>query len=363
MANLELIAPQKTALFQFSTAPVHNMLCSLFLLNEDKSEITDWITQTVNELTPAQLRTNKLVTTLASRLLEETNWASFPSWLAHLQSREPLNIRDELVDDFLKASAGYIGVSVDDLPTPEALLADAEAYVSIYEQVYEKKGHRCDCEFHAEEHRLLSNPALLQETLVTHLQWMWGEYLRPEWERIQSMLTDSIAAFETLDFSGMSTEDALRRITGRDQMPQIWGHWIATIEQIVMIPSAHIGPFLMTIDKSESTVWLVMRAHIPDGANISSPSLTRSELLMRMAALSNDTRLRILELLNTEGEQNANEIQTQLDLTQSATSRHIQQLFATGYLHQRRLEGVKHYRINYDRVHNTADALIRFLEH
>jgi ArsR family transcriptional regulator len=362
MANLELIAPHKVATFRFSTAPVHNLLCSLFLLNDEKDEFSEWVNAMVEGLSTDQLRENKMLTGIASRFIEGKEWSSFPEWLEAMEARDPQVMHEWLIKDFLKASSEIMGLPPDQLPSPEEILADDEFYLSTYEKVYEKKGHTFDREYHKKEYQLLKDPTTAKEKIISYMRRMWEDNLEDEWERVQPMLHDSIKAFESLDFSDMSTEEALLRITGRDHLPQIWDHWIATTEEVVIVPSAHIGPYLMTMDKNDTTVWLVVRAHIPEGAAISSPSLTRSELLMRLSALSNDTRLRILELLNTKGELNATDIQNELDLTQSATSRHLMQLFATGFLHQRRLEGVKHYSINYDRITNTADALVGFLE-
>lgn len=361
MANLELIAPQKAARFSFSTAPVYNLLCSLFLLCENKDEITEWVTQMNQQLDDDQLQTNKMVASIASRLISGKNWSNFPEWLAYLEELDPHQMQDLLVEDFLQASAKILGIPVEQLPSPEEILADESIYLSTYERVIERKDYKFKKEYFQQEYQLIKDPVAGKDTILSHLQWIWETHLQPEWDRIQPMLQDSITAFESLDFSGMSTDEALTRITGRDQMPQIWEGWIATAKEVVIIPSAHIGPYLMTMDNIDGTVWLVVRARIPEGAGISSPSLTRSELLMRLSALSNDTRLRILEYLNQEGEQNANEIRKKLELTQSATSRHILQLVATGYLHQRRLDGVKHYHVNADRIGDTADALVRFL--
>lgn len=362
MANLELIAPHKTARFSFSTAPVHNLLCSLFLIIEDKEDITEWTTQMNRQLSEDQLKENKLITGMASRLVQGRNWDSFPNWLENIENRHPAELQEWLIIDFLKASAKHQNISTDQLPTSEEILANEDIYLNTYEQVYSHKGAPFDRDYHRKEYQLLLDPVKVKASILSHFRWMWQEYLQPEWERIQPMLQDSIKAFESLDFSGISTEDALRRITGRDQMPQIWNNWIASAEEIVIIPSAHIGPYLMTMDRVENKVWLVVRAHIPEGAAVSSPSLTRSELLMQLSALSNDTRLRILELLNEKGELNANVIQNQLGLTQSATSRHLLQLVATRYLQQRRLEGVKNYAINHKRINQTSDALIQFLK-
>lgn len=364
MANLELISPQKAAAFAFSAAPAHNMLCSLFLLNEDKDQISTWVTQTLRRLTDEQLENNQLVTAFASRFLDNTNWESVPAWIEQLKKHDATEMRDWLIEDFRKASANILGSPLEEIPSAAALLADKEVYLALYEQVYAHKSPEkdCDCDYHLREFQLYQEPAALKELFISHLQWMWDEFFQDEWQRALPMITDSIRAFQSLDLSGASTEEALRTITGREQMPQIWENWISTAEKVVIIPSTHIGPYLMTIYKTENTTWLMVRAHAPEGASVSTPSLTRSELLMRLSALSNETRLQVLELLHAKGELNASEIQTQLDLTQSATSRHLQQLFATGYLHQRRLEGVKHYRINYQRIADTANALTRFLQ-
>lgn len=363
MANIELIAPQKIAKISFSPAPVHNLLCTLFLMNDDKEEFTEWITDILHQFTREQLEENKMLTGIASRLIFGKSWQSFPEWLDYVENCDPHEMQAWLVKDFIKASAYHQNISVDELPSAQEILADEEAYLDTYEQVYAKKGHKdFDREFHRKEYQLLSDPEKAKSAILSHMRMMWEKYLQHEWDRIQPELQDSIRAFESLDFSGMSTTDALCRITGREQMPQVWESWIETAEEVVIIPSAHIGPYLMTMDKIDNKVWLVVRAHIPEGANVSSPSLTRSELLMQLSALSNETRLKILELLNKEGERNAHEIQDQLGLTQSATSRHVLQLVATGYLHQRRLEGVKHYSINHTRITQTSDALTQFLK-
>jgi ArsR family transcriptional regulator len=361
MANLELIAPQKVATFSFSLEPAYNAICSLCLLNEDLDNISEWVTQTVAILTKEQLQTNKLVCGISSHYLGGKEWPSFPAWLDDLAQRDPVEMRDHQITHLLSSAADYLNLPSAQLPSPEEILDNRDAYLQIYQRLYEKKGHPMDEENHIKEHELYQEPSRAKELVLSHMRFMWQEHLQAEWQRNLTTLNDSITAFNSLDFSGMSTEEVIRQISGRDQLPQIWDDWIANAKEVIMIPSAHIGPYLMTVDKRDDVVRLVVRAHIPEGASVSSPSLNRSELLMRISALSNDTRLQILTLLNEQGELNANDIQQALDLTQSATSRHIRQLHATGYLHHRRLEGTKHYRVNPGRINDTADALVRFL--
>jgi DNA-binding transcriptional ArsR family regulator len=248
------------------------------------------------------------------------------------------------------------------MPSVEQLLADVDAYISIIERLHKIKGKDCDLGHYQKFHTLLGDPVSMKERAVSHLRWMWDEHLSSEWERVLPVLQDSVAAYQSSDFSSMSNEDFLLRVSGRNQLPLHFNNWLPTIKEIIVVPSTHIGPYLMTVDITDDVVRLISHARTPEGATITSPSLTRSELLLQLSALSNETRLCILELLNQKGELNANEIENKLELTQSATSRHLQQLFASGYLHQRRLEGVKHYRLNREKIANTADALVSFVK-
>ena len=65
-------------------------------------------------------------------------------------------------------------------------------------------------------------------------------------------------------------------------------------------------------------------------------------LKMGLSALADETRLQIIDLLAKEGPLNAKEIQSRLDLSQSAASRHINQLAGSGYLKVEKISGVKY---------------------
>jgi DNA-binding transcriptional ArsR family regulator len=109
-------------------------------------------------------------------------------------------------------------------------------------------------------------------------------------------------------------------------------------------------------------VWLLFGARLPLGSSVNAPDLSRSELLVRLSALADDTRLQILQLLKDEGELCSQDVQQMLALSQSAGSRHLKQLTATGYLTERRLEGSKCYSLNNERIEDTLQALSYFLK-
>jgi DNA-binding transcriptional ArsR family regulator len=109
-------------------------------------------------------------------------------------------------------------------------------------------------------------------------------------------------------------------------------------------------------------MWLIFGTRLPEAGADSSSALSRSDLLVRLSALTDDTRLRMLALLSGQSELCSQDIMTQLRLTQSATSRHLRQLSAAGYVVERRREGAKCYTLNRDRVRETFRALDRFLD-
>jgi DNA-binding transcriptional ArsR family regulator len=174
------------------------------------------------------------------------------------------------------------------------------------------------------------------------------------------MLQDSLAAFESLDLSGISTTEAIRRIMRRDE-PGEWGNWRDNLDEIIFIPSPHIGPYLLLIDQTPTTARVVFGARIPEGAAVRSAALSRSDLFMRLSALADDMRLRILELIALEGEQGAKDIMDRLDLSKSAASRHLRELTAHGYLIMRQQDVTKYYRLNPNRIDDTWQALRTFL--
>jgi DNA-binding transcriptional ArsR family regulator len=204
------------------------------------------------------------------------------------------------------------------------------------------------------------DPALVQERIVTHLRTLWEGGLAAEWERHLPMLEESIAAFRSLDMSGLTAIEALMRVSLREVPPPGQAGWDA-VEQIIFIPSAHIGPYLLHFGgHAQPLARVVYGARVPEEAALRSPALGRSELLMRLNALANDTRLRILELLAPAEELGTAEIMERLDLSQSAASRHLEHLAATGYLIMRGDKRANLYRLNPDQIDRTFNALKAF---
>lgn len=361
MADIDFIAPPKTTSITFALEPIENILGSLGLLTiaETYSGLDDWVVQTYHRLSPAQQRANRLVFDpfYGAVAVDEDEWPNFPAFIDHLAAEDATAMRDRAIEK-LCTREGPDGKE----PDAVELLADRQAFLAHVEHLHRVKDalEHYDQGLYEEAHTLLNDPAALKELVVSHLRTMWQEYMAGEWMRVEPMLKESIAAFEKVDFSTMSSAEAFRAITGRP-VPDLWEEYINEAEHIIYSPSAHIGPYLR-LWHSDGGVRVSFGARIPQGVQASAPALSRSELLARLSALADDTRLRILRLLSEEGELRAQDIMERLDLSQSAASRHLRQLTATGFLSERRREVAKVYDLQRERIDDTFQALAQYLK-
>ena len=78
------------------------------------------------------------------------------------------------------------------------------------------------------------------------------------------------------------------------------------------------------------------------------------------SAISDPHRILLLYAI-AEKTRNVNGLAETVGISQSAASRHLKQLSATGYLAERRCSGAKCYRLDPKRVEDTLQAVSRFL--
>jgi DNA-binding transcriptional ArsR family regulator len=339
--------------------PVHNILNSMVLLNKagDMSGYGQWVTQTAASLPPELAHDHLLVLEgLHYAVIPTRSWPSFQAYITHLAEVDPVSLRDALLNAYNNMTCK--GEEIP-LTHPTDMLATLGTFLD-YLQTRFSPDH-INLQIESEAYSLLKDPPAMRDIIVTHLQTMWDNYLAAEWARITPMLQSSVTAFQQIDFIGQTPLEATRQIIGQE-VPEGWKKMLegVELEQLIFVPSAHIGPYLRVF-KADGLAWLFFGARLPQGVQITSPDLSRSELLVRLSALADDTRLRILHLLGQQGERCSKDIMIELDLSQSAVSRHLQQLSATGYLSERRVEGAKCYSLGLERIQDTFQALEYFL--
>lgn len=358
----EFILTAPPTLVSFELEPAYNILYSMVLLNysEQLSGLDEWVTRTWNSFSPERRHHNRLVMEgLHFAVVPIRSFHSFDEYLTDLTATDPVILRDRLLERLTcpppKLREVTRGEHNEPLIDPERLL-DKETYINF---LLSKHPEDTDVPLEREAHDYFTDPPRMHALIVYHLQSMWREVMQPEWKRVRPLLDEAVNAFRAHGFGKQIPLDLVRSVTANELNPKLES-MIQRARKIILIPSAHIGPYLGKF-AYDDTLWMLFGAHLPEGTRIESSALTRSELLVRLSALNDDTRLRILELLGSRDELCAQDVITLLDLSQPAASRHLKQLSATGYIRERRRDGNKCYSLNPGRLDETCHLLNGFL--
>ncbi|MBN1178308.1 MAG: winged helix-turn-helix transcriptional regulator [Anaerolineae bacterium] len=340
--------------------PVQNLFHSLVLLvkSEHLSGLGDWVARTNAALTAEERERHALVVIgFHYAVRPSEHWSSFPAYLDYLSALSPTALRDRMLEVY----ARFGKCQGADCPPVDwdAVLTSPESYLDFLGEHFSSSVIDRDLETRA--YAYVVDPPAMQALIVSHMREMWERFLEPEWERVSPMLSESVAAFQQIDFAAIERLDAARLVTGQELKDVHWEEMLAQATRVTFVPSAHIGPYIGKVWGDDESLWLLFGARLPEGTHVHAPDLSRNEILTRLSALSDDTRLQILRLVADEGEKSSQDIMTRLALSQSSASRHLQQLSAVGYLSERRCNGAKCYALNARRIEDTLRAVALFL--
>jgi DNA-binding transcriptional ArsR family regulator len=341
--------------------PVFNATHSLALLAKSKhiAELGGWVEDTVLAMSALERQRHRLVMIgFFYAVQPEQSWPSFPAYLDHLTAMPPARLRDKLMNAYYNLPCFQDTVEPQGEMDLDAILRSADSFLDFLRQRFSDAHLDPEVETHA--YAYLVDPPSMHKMITTHLRHMWDTYLSAEWSRVEPMLRDAVLAFEQSDLEHMDRLEALRFVTGQTVDEDHWRPILAKNKPLVFIPSAHVGSFLAKVRLGDA-LGVIFGARLPEGVSFDAPDLNRAEILTRLGALADDTRLRILRLIADEGEKRSQEIMNRLELSQSATSRHLSQLSASGYLQTRRCEGANCYQINGRRIEDTLHTLSLFL--
>ena len=360
MPNPDAIVLPEVTTVEIRLDPVQTFINSMVLLvrGEELSGMSPWIYETAAKLSADEMRDHELVMIgLHYAVMPNRFWKDVPAYLNHLETSDPLNLRDQLLDFYLNFNNCEEAENKLEA-TKDSLLADVDFFLEYLRIKFGEEIIFSEIEVSAFE--LLNDPPKMQEKIATHLRLMWNDYFQSEWDRVKPMLADAVMAFEEIDFSGMDNEEAAKYITGMEIKQDFWHKVNQDASQMIFVPSAHNGPYLGAF-QYKNAQGIIFGARLPKDTDVHAPDLSRNEITIRLSALADDIRLNVMKTIAEEGEMRSQEIIDRLELSQSAASRHLKQLSATGYLIERRCSGAKCYSLNKDRVQDTMRAVEAFL--
>jgi DNA-binding transcriptional ArsR family regulator len=344
-----------------SLEPVQNAIASMMLLTKDNDMpgTGAWLAQTREKLTDEELFRHRLVIIgFFHAILPKKNRASFSDYLDDMEKSDPVRLRDKMLETYTEICIAcnedvkLAGVNWDDV------LASKDAYVEFLIERF--GGNLVDITLETQAYEYVINPPAMQKLIVNHLRWFWDKHLSQEWTRTEPLLRESVKAFQDVNLNNMSGLEIAQYITGQDLNDEKWEHTLGSADQVIFMPNPHIGPYVTKMYCNNNVI-LVFGARQPEDASVRIPELDRADIVARMSALSDDTRLRILQMIAESGELRSQDIMAEVGLSQPSVSRYLTQLTVTGYLQERRVNGSKAYTLNRDRIEKTLKAVHRFL--
>ena len=347
-------------LLRISTDPVRNAIASMMLIakNEDMPGSSAWIVQTRTKLSAEELFTHRLVILgFFFTFQPGAEWNSFPRYLDALEKIDPIVMRDKMLNTYAKICINCDKAVLAEDVDWDYVLSSVDTYIGFLKERFGETHIEVDVETKAYEYVL--DPPAMKSLVIDHLRWFWDEHLSTEWARIEPILQESAKAFHNANFENMDRLEIARYITGQNLDETAWTEYLEH-ERVVFVPNAHIGPYV-TKFHCEDMLAVIFGARQPEDASVRIPELDRADIVARMSALADDTRLRILQMIAENGEMRSQDIIEAVALSQPSVSRYLTQLTVTGYLLERRVNGAKAYTLNKDRIEKTLKAVHKFL--
>ncbi|GER83229.1 hypothetical protein KTAU_18660 [Thermogemmatispora aurantia] len=352
---------------EIALAPVYNALNSLALLCEAGRlrGLNAWVERSAQRLTAEQRQTHKLIFSGLRDVLvagvAAASFADFATYLEELAGVDPENLRDRALQHLRTRCERRLSATDADgpapVPSPARLIAEPETYLACAAYA-DGATTVAEPALLREAHRWLNQPAAMQELVVQHLRTLWQKLLEAEWRRVQPILRWQVEQFshyqESAEEEGAA--DLFLALTGRE-LPTAIEERAIRAERLVLVPSWHMGRHVSYWEHEEALYLFFSEPPNYDVALLIA-SVGQAELRARLAALADETRLRLIELLAERDELTAQELITALGLSQSNVSRHLKQLVSLGFLYESRASGAaKAYRLSSPYFVRTARAL------
>jgi len=361
--DMVLAPPTIHVRFEWDIVTSLSFSLSMLSWGANESGLHEWIYKTAAQLTEEQHRTN-FFTVFAMNYMGHQPGMSFPEFIEMVRTMPPQQLRDNI----LRSLAENGG---DAYPGNEAVLSSETFFLQAMRNIFGAKFDKYDeyvASFWEQMYAYLLNPRTLRDMLAQHLDYMWQAYLQEEWQHKKPVLMQAYEAFQQVDYSGMTVFEVLEATTGRNlrDHEKVANYFKSVeIDTLIFVLSPHIGPYVgwgMGDHEKSTEVTMVIGSRPPKNVPLRYGELSRNELLVRLNALADETRLKILELLTQQNELCAQDFINLLDLSQSSASRHLRQLTAAGYISERRRDVAKCYSLDTERIDDTIKAFKDFLQ-
>jgi DNA-binding transcriptional ArsR family regulator len=345
-----------------SVEPAINAFGSMLLISKAKDDpgIHEWVVKTRAQMSSEELARHHLVTIgLHYAITPRKSGTSFETYLDDLENTPPSVLRERLLGAYSEICITEESKKESSKPVAwDEVLSSVENYVAFLRFRFGEE--LTDVEMETRAYQYVIDPAALKQLVTGHIRWFWKNYLQVEWERVSPMIKESARAFNKVDMNDMTRAEIVQFVTGKELNESKWANEVDSTQELYFVPNAHIGPYIH-LTKVQNDFYVHFGAHLPEGSDVQVPELDRAEIVSKLSALADETRLQILQMIANNGEMRATELMDITQLSQPSISRYLGQLTANGFLQERRVNGAKAYTLNHERIEKTLRAISAFL--
>jgi DNA-binding transcriptional ArsR family regulator len=357
--DIDLIQEKPALTTEFQVSLAADFICTMSLVLDASSieGLEQWI-YTTHAALSEQMRVD-----MAIVLIVGTKSTVYYTWLNNLRRGDPAHrdfaafvswLNSHSVGDYEQLLKSFIGVAREHCGAEEAASSDEAVIMrACYgEMLKEPQIERLL--------QLYRSPAEFKAQLISVVTRFWEEFYRADFGRCLAQMDRSVGYHRQKSYSA-DLVSTFVDVTGR-RFPKGYDEY-HNAEHVIFVPSCHIGPYVMLspCDDTGSTILIHYNAR-STGAPEPLEAAHIQELFPPLKALADETRLQILSLLNGR-ELYAQEIVDQLEISQSAVSRHLQLMVTGGVLDVRKEESMKYFSINESTLAALAGSLKRFRAH
>jgi DNA-binding transcriptional ArsR family regulator len=204
---------------------------------------------------------------------------------------------------------------------------------------------------------LITSPEQLKRRTLALIEGFWRQCYEPEFLRNHADMLRAVRHAQALTHPAVQV--TFSELTGH-RLPAEIEAVLGDVELVMYSPSPHLGNFIQYIFYRPSLILYFNAANVlrgrptpPRPARSEDDELGADEVLDGLRALSDPSRMRIIEMLR-ERELYAQEIVARLGISQSAVSRHLGTLESADIVTVRPANGMKYYAIDRARVRALA---------
>jgi DNA-binding transcriptional ArsR family regulator len=318
-------------------APASNALNSLttVAIAREFPGIDAWAVETCEKLSDEEREQIQIISmwigaeALINIVTDEPARSSFSAYLEAISACEPKALRDGLFTWMTSSEGARLSyVQKRDVEHPKTLLESRDAFAAHF--LRPKKWLK-DVKTSDRVYDLFIDPPALKSLLVGCLNNFWETHLKEEWERRLPEVQEAVQGFKQIDLSGMNYYEVTEAITRRDFRGVYRPEVLQDIAVLRFIPSPHNGPYVLKTSNGEELQITFGAYHLSELAR-GSDTLEGIQMVEHLKALSDKTRLEMIQAIKTEREMGTQEIIDRFQLSKSTASRHIRQLVSTGIL-------------------------------